>query len=86
MSRKINSNLLKINKFNRWSFNHIIKTKEEMPFFFIKNYVIFNVLKTILAKYKLLTLNCKLYKTNSLIHIYLSYINIRKKKNKKFKW
>ena len=53
-----------------------------MPFFFIKNYVIFNVLKTILAKYKLLTLNCKLYKTNSLIHIYLSYINIRKKKTK----
>nr|QYC61839.1 ribosomal protein S3 [Actinocyclus sp. mgcode 4] len=81
MSRKINSNLLKKNRSNKWSFNYVVKTKEEMSFFLFKNYVIYNVLKILLIKYQLLMLNCKLYKTNSLVHLYVSYLNIRKKKN-----
>jgi len=84
MSRKINSNLLKKNKYNKWVLNYLTKTKEEMSFFVLRNYVILNVLKTLFIKSKLLILNCKLHKTSSLIQIYLSYVNIKPKKQKTF--
>jgi len=82
MSRKINSNLLKKNKLNQWSYNYRITTKEEISFFLISNYVINNVLQTLFIKHQLMLVSCKFYQTNSLIHIYIAYLNIKTKSKK----
>jgi len=82
MSRKINSNLLKKNKIENWPYVNISKTNEEIPFYLYRNSVILNVLKKLFAKSKIFILNCKIYQTNSLLHIFLSYINGRTKNSK----
>jgi len=79
MGRKINSNLLKKNKYSKWSFNYVIKKREDTSFFFFKHYVIYNVLKKLFITHRLYILNCTLYQTNSIIHIFLSYLNLKKK-------
>ena len=80
MGRKINSNLLKKNKYDKWSFNYLVKKKEETSFFFFKNYVIYQMFQKLFFKYQLYILDCKIYQTPFLIHIFISYSNLKIKK------
>lgn len=82
MSILTNSKLLKKNRLDRWTLLNCTKIKEEHSFFLFKNYFIVNVLNKLFLKNNLFLLNCQLFQTSSLIHFYLSYINLKTKKSK----
>jgi len=85
MSPKINSNILKKNNLLNWSQFNNFKKKEEVSFFLYKNSVIFKVLKKKLNNFKFFLVKLKIFQTDSLLHIYLTYFHLEKKTKQKFK-
>ena len=77
-----NLNLLKKKTLNKWTLIYCTKKNEEFTFFFFKEYLIVNVLNKLFLKNNLVLLNCQLFNSNSLIHVYISYINFKTKKVK----
>merc|ERR1711982_236876 len=77
MSSKINSNLLKKNNYCNWNQFNDFKTKEEISFYFYKNSVIYKILKKLFTNFKLYVLKIKLFQTNNLLHILISYFYMK---------
>ena len=77
MSSKINSNLLKKNNYCNWNQFNDFKIKEEISFYFYKNSVIYKILKKIFTNFKLNVLKIKLFQTNNLLHILISYFYMK---------
>ena len=77
MNQKVNSNLLKKNKFYNWLQFNDFKTNEEISFYLYKNSVISSFLRKIFFKSKLYLIQSKLYQTNNRLHIHISYFHAK---------
>ena len=79
MGQKINSNFLRLNyKQYEWFTKYNDKNKEESSLFLFQDLEIKVFLKSFFKSYGMVLIFCKIYRTNSILKIFLSY-NITKK-------